>query len=485
MGKVSHERKNLPVSFTINNCVETEDSRFLAITIDVLHTGLNFNDSIFEKEVVDANAESIKNTPVLGYIALNPDGELDFQGHEYKTVKDGNGKDYVYAGAAYGVIPESCNYRWIEKVCSDGICREFFQVDALLWTKFDDAVTIFERDGGKPQSMELELSSITGEENDDGTFTFTGFNFEGCCLLSSTDERIQPAMIDSEAVSKFTVQSIAQEIKDKLQEYTISVEKTSENDNEKEDDKMSVSPKNNFTLNLMEQIDEIRAVLSEKKYRDSWGYDCSQYYFVDVQDDEVIVIDRADHYRIYGMKMSMNNDKISIDFETATRKKTTYVDFEEGAEETAPMVFEQAISDIATYMSGQIEAANEEKATAEANYTAVKDELDEMKPKYDAYVVAEQQREAAAIEVAKDAEFRKFDQHLSDVAEYTTLKEKRDEYSLEEIQAQCAVMFTKKNLNANFSRKTKESAPLVADVFEQTPKAAVSSRYGVLPTKKQ
>ena len=192
MRKVGHERNRLPVAFTINSCVDAEDSRFLAITIDVLHTGLNFNGSIFEKEVVDANADSIMNTPVLGYIALNPDGELDFQGHEYKTVKDENGKDYVYAGSAYGVIPESCNYRWIEKVCSDGICREFFQVDAILWRKFDDAVTIFERDGGKPQSMELELSSITGEENDDGTFTFTGFKFEGCCLLSSTDEKIQP-----------------------------------------------------------------------------------------------------------------------------------------------------------------------------------------------------------------------------------------------------------------------------------------------------
>ena len=349
MRKVSHERKNLPVSFTINSCTETEDSRFLAITIDVLHTGLNFNGSIFDKEVVDANAESIKNTPVLGYIALNPDGELDFQGHEYKTVKDGNGKDYVYAGSAYGVIPESCNYRWIEKVCSDGICREFFQVDALLWTKFDDAVTIFERDGGKPQSMELELSSITGEENDDGTFTFTGFNFEGCCLLSSTDERIQPAMIDSEAVAKFTVQSIAQEIKDKLHEYTVSVEKSSI----KEDSDMPKVPETNFTLNLMEQIDEIRAVLGEKKYRDSWGYECSQYCFVDVQGDEVIVMDRADHYRIYGMKMNMNGDKISVDFATASRKKTTYSDFEDGAEDSAPFVFEQAVSDVATYMSGQ------------------------------------------------------------------------------------------------------------------------------------
>ena len=484
MGKVGHERNRLPVSFTINNCVDTEDSRFLAITIDVLHTGLNFNGSIFDKEVVDANADSIMTTPVLGYIALNPDGELDFQGHEYKTVKDGNGKDYVYAGSAYGVIPESCNYRWIEKVCSDGICREFFQVDALLWRKFDDAVTIFERDGGKPQSMELELSSITGEENDDGTFTFTGFKFDGCCLLSSTDDHIQPAMIDSAAVAKFTVQTIVQEIKSKLTEYSKSVGKIDETNGEKEGEEMEKVPETNFTLNLMEQIDEIRAVLGEKKYRDSWGYECSQYCFVDVQGDEIIVMDRADHYRLYGMKYSMEGDKISVDFASATRKKTTYSDFEDGAEDSAPFVFEQAVSDVATYMSGQIDVANESKDTAEANYTQVKKDYDEMKPKYDAYVMAEQEREKATIEAAKDAEFKQFDQHLSDVAEYTTLKEKRDEYSLEEIQAQCAVMFTKKNLNVNFSRKSKEVAPMVTPVFEQTPAAEVNSRYGVLPTKK-
>lgn len=485
MGKVGHERNRLPVSFTINSCVDTEDSRFLAITIDVLHTGLNFNGSIFDKEVVDANADSIMNTPVLGYIALNPDGELDFQGHKYKAVKSNDGIDYVYAGSAYGVIPESCNYRWIEKVCSDGICREFFQVDALLWTKFDDAITIFNRDGGKPQSMELELSSITGEENDDGTFTFTGFKFDGCCLLSSTDDHIQPAMIDSKAVPKeFTAQTIAQEIKDKLTEYSMTVEKSNEN-SEKEAGEMPKIPDTNFTLNLMEQIDEIYAVLGEKKYRDSWGYECSQYCFVDVQSNEIIVMDRADHYRLYGMKYTMDGDKITIDFASACRKKTTYSDFEEGAEDAEQFVFEKAMSDFATYMSAQIDAANESKDTAEANYSQVKNDYDEMKPKYDAYVKAEAEREKAAVEAAKDAEFKQFDQHLSDVAEYTTLKEKRDEYSLEEIQAQCAVMFTKKNLNANFSRKTKEAAPVVADVFEQTPKAEVSSRYGVLPTKKQ
>ena len=135
-------------------------------------------------------------------------------------------------------------------------------------------------------------------------------------------------------------------------------------------------------------------------------------------------------------------------------------------------------------MNSQIDIANEEKATAEANYTAAKNELDEMKPKYDAYVVAEQQREAAAIEAAKDAEFRKFDQHLADSADYTALKKDRDKYTLEDIQSQCAIMFTQKNLNANFGRKVKETSAPVADVFQQTPAAEVNSRYGVLPTKK-
>lgn len=480
---MGQKRIRLPVSFTINSCVEDEDSRFLAITIDVLHTGLNFNGSVFIKEVVDANADSIMNTPVLGYIALNPDGELDFQGHEYDLVIDENGKRYVYAGSAYGVIPESCNYRWIEKVCSDGICREFFQVDALLWTKFEDAITIFERDGGKPQSMELELSSITGEENEeDGTFVFTCFKFDGCCLLSSTDERIQPAMIDSLATTTFTAQSLAQEIKDKLQQYAISVAEKN-NETGKEDDSM---PKDNqnFTLNLMEQLDEIRALLSEKTFKDSWGYEYSQYCFIDVQDDEVIVMDRADHYRIYGMKYTVDGDKISIDFDSAVRKKTKYENLDEGAEDNSPFFFEQAVAGVADYMNGQVEAANGDKATAEANYASVKQDYDEMKPKYDAYVADEQQREKAAVEAAKDAEFKKFDQHLSNNDKYTALKNDRDKYTLEDIQSQCAIMFTEKNLNANFSRKEKGATPLAVDVFEQNPQSEVSSRYGVLPTKK-
>ena len=480
---MNQKQKRLPVSFTINKCIETDDLRFLAITIDVLHTGLNFNGSIFDKKVVDACAESIKNTPVLGYVALNTDGELDFQCHKYKLIEDENSKRYVYAGSAYGVIPESCNYRWIEKVCSDGICREFFQVDALLWTKFDDAVTIFERDGVKPQSMELELSSITGEEQEDGTFKFTEFKFDGCCLLSSTDEKIQPAMIDSEAVAKYTISNIAQEIKEKLQEYSMFTAAGKELIR-KEDDNMAKDVAPNFTLNFMEQLDEICVILDEKTFRDKWGWECSQFCFVDIQDDEVIVLDRADHYRIYGMKFSMENDEIKIDFNSAVRKKTKYENIEGDGRDNDIDIFEKAFDGLADYMNNRVKKVINEKEIVEQNYIIVKNNYDEMKPKYDAYVADEQKRQADAAEAAKDSEFAKFDQHLGDNADYINMKENRNDFTVEQIQNQCAILFTEKNLNANFSRKDKNPAPMVVDVFEQKPAVEVNSRYGILPTKK-
>lgn len=475
----------LPVSFTVNSFVDVEDSRYLAITIDVLHTGLNFNGSIFEKDIVDDNAESIKNTPVLGYIALNPDGDLDFQGHKHKTVKTKDGTKNVYLGSAYGVIPESCNYRWVEKVSSDGVSRDYFQVDALLWTKFDDAVSIFKRDGGKPQSMELELASIQGEEQDDGTFLFKSFKFDGCCLLSSTDESIQPAMIDSCAAPYYSSSEdfaveMAKEVKEKYEEYQKVIHKQDAQNESEGGTTMGKEPKVNFALNIMEQIDEFRAVLAQKTFVDKWGYRDAQYYLVDIQDDEVIVMDRKDHYRFYGLKFVMEGDAITVDFESASRKKRKYEAFEDGSTEMD--TFETALFAVVEHMQGQMDTISTEKDTAVTNFTALKASFDEMKPKFDDYVQKEIECQKEAIEAAKTVEFEKFDEHLSDNADYAALKKDRDNYALDDIQNKCAVWFTEKNLKMNFSKK-KGDVSITSEVFEKTPAVEMNPRYGVLPTK--
>ena len=49
---------SLPISFSVNNEISDKNNRFIDVTIDVLHTGLNYNGSIFNKEVVDEYIES-------------------------------------------------------------------------------------------------------------------------------------------------------------------------------------------------------------------------------------------------------------------------------------------------------------------------------------------------------------------------------------------------------------------------------------------
>ena len=81
---MNRNKRLLPITFEINKDYSTSDGRFLDVIIDVLHTGLNKNDTIFEKEVVDENIDSIKNTPILGFIEAKPD--MDFKGN--KTVEN-------------------------------------------------------------------------------------------------------------------------------------------------------------------------------------------------------------------------------------------------------------------------------------------------------------------------------------------------------------------------------------------------------------
>ena len=122
---------SLPISFSVNNEISDKNNRFINVTIDVLHTGLNYNGSIFSKEVVNENIDTIKNTPILGFITEVPYDGKDFKGHEYVITKDANGVKRKYIGEAFGIIPESCNPRWITKITDSGIEREFLQVDGI------------------------------------------------------------------------------------------------------------------------------------------------------------------------------------------------------------------------------------------------------------------------------------------------------------------------------------------------------------------
>lgn len=496
---------SLPVTFSVENEISDGDNRFIEVFIDVLHLGRNLNGSVFSQDVVDANIDTIKNTPILGFVQVKSDGEKDFKGHEYTIKRTVNGVEQVYSGSAYGVVPESYDAQWVDKMCDDGEMRTFLRVKGLLWTKFSDSTEIVMRDIIKQHSMELYPNSIEGHEDDNGDFVFDKFSFDGCCILS---DDVQPAMVNScvevnYSVSDF-VKNLQDELNDKFAVFTKLIDKQNEqggvknmpedikNDeviedvnpdfSEQVDDNQSVSddnqPASDFASTMMQQFEDISNIVSSQEtVKDNWGYDAPRYYAVDIQDNEVIVVDAKDNYNYYGIPYTIDGDKPVLDFACGTRKKVRYENYEDGA------VMPTGAFSFGEYISSIEKNASEKIEKVEAEYSQVKSELDEIKPKYDEYVAAEAEREVAEINAAKDAKFAEYEDVLSDNAEFEAIKEKREELSVDEIEKECAVLYVKATRAAktNFSKNSNAAViGVMNDGDDDVIDGYVSTKYGYI-----
>lgn len=238
-------KERYPISFTKKNEYSNSDFRFIDVSIDVMHTGANRNKTSFTKDVISKAIPSICNTPILGYVVDELDEEdKDFKGHEHELRITDKDVKYVYAGQAYGVIPESCNPRWIIKDDGNGTEREYLRVDGLIWTKFNDPVDIFTRDGTKNHSVEL-TDMACGPADKNGDVPVGSFLFDGCCILSTTDPKIQPAMTGSCVTANFSVEDIASQIRERLYEYqALQQNYTAQNENLSDEEKGDTTPMN-------------------------------------------------------------------------------------------------------------------------------------------------------------------------------------------------------------------------------------------------
>lgn len=238
-------KERYPISFTKKNEYSNSDFRFIDVSIDVMHTGSNRNKTSFTKDVISKAIPSICNTPILGYVVDELDEEdKDFKGHEHELRITDKDVKYVYAGQAYGVIPESCNPRWIIKDDGNGTEREYLRVDGLIWTKFNDPVDIFTRDGTKNHSVEL-TDMACGPADKNGDVPVGSFLFDGCCILSTTDPKIQPAMTGSCVTANFSVEDITSQIRERLYEYqALQQNYTAQNENPSDEEKGDITPMN-------------------------------------------------------------------------------------------------------------------------------------------------------------------------------------------------------------------------------------------------
>lgn len=233
-----------------------------------------------------------------------------------------------------------------------------------------------------------------------------------------------------------------------------------------------------FTNTMMQQFEDIRAaVAAYETVTDYWGEDVARYYAVDVQDNEVIVVDRKNNYNYYGIAFSVEGDKPVIDFACTSRKKVRYENYDDGTD--AP----ETMFGLDGYISEIEKNAHDKVAEATENYSRVKTELDEIKPKYDEYVAAEEKRLADEVNAAKDAKLAEYEDCLGDVAEFVAIKDNKDELTVDEIEKECAVLYVK-SVRASKSNFTKGSSSpavgIIDDKDDDDTDGYVSTKYGLV-----
>ena len=495
---------SFPVFFEKTEEVSTADERFTKVKVYMMHTGLNYNNSIFEQSVIKKAMPTLEYIPIVGFIEKGIFEEKDFSDHRYIIVKDEKGIRRKYMGSAYGVIKSSDdnNAHFEMRMCDDGIEREFLVVDGIIWNMFEDSSDIVNRDVTKGHSMELWDDSVEGFEDEDGKFHFTGFSFRAACILG---DKYEPAMQNSTIEVQFTVTDFIKSIQGELNNKYTTFTKLVEGENNQGGNK--TMPKTDFSQTVMEQFSDISATVSQYEMMvDRWGDSVARYSLVDIQDNEVIVVDRKNNYQYYGFPFTMNGDKAEIDFACGKRKKTRYENYEEGT--TAPegaFDFGSHIKEIEETCFNKVDTANKEAATAKAtieqiqgeldiatanyskvktDYDAVKGQYDEIAPKYDAYVKAEEKRINDELNAQKDAQFARFESALSDDIEFAKIKQDRDNLSVKDIEEKCSVLFTRKNLaTTNFSKSNKSLTTGLMDEGNDD-EGYVATKYGNIPIRR-
>ena len=502
--KIKKSALSFPVTFEKVKDFETADDRFTKVKIWLMHLGKNLNNSAFEKSVVDKAIPTLQYIPIMGFVELNDDNEKDFSDHRYIITKDEKGVRRKYMGTPYGVIKSSDdnNAHYEERLCEDGETRTFLVTEGVIWNVLEDGAEIFHRDLVKSQSMELYEKSIDGYEDDDGIFHFTEFSFRAACVLG---DDVTPAMTGSTVEVQFTLSDFVKDIQSELNDKYTTFTKLTEVVNEKTNGGVEIMDNTDFTQTLLSQFEDISAqVRQHETFTDRWGYECARYYAVDIQENEVIVVDAKNNYNYFGLSFTMNGDKAEINFETAKRKKLRYEDYVEGSSVEGAFDFGKHIEEIENNAFAKVEEANMKvfeaenkvvefeakvsefetaKNEIEEKYNQISAEFEEMKPKYEDFVKAEQARIEAEVDAQKDAEFAKYETILADDANFAALKERKSELTVKEIEAECAIMYTRKALATNFSRNN--DSVMVAGIIDNggAKEGFVETKYGFIPVK--
>lgn len=352
--------------------IVSHNSSFDKGVLRVCYTGKNDNKSYISKETFEECIDSIYNCPIV----CNYDRDSDtIGGHDVELVHtpDG-GLRMVNITQPVGVVPTGAKYWW-EDIEDSTATHEYLCVEVLLW-KRQEAYDKIRRDGAVAESMEIK---ILDKHLESDILHIDRFEFTAFCLLGT----VKPCF-ESASVALFALDEFKSQMSDMMDElrasFSVIQPDMVEIDTQMEGGKTALDidmegqaeelveietatdepaaepaepetpteepveteppaegqeaepvedPAAEADFALAGQLaNSLIEALCEVKTTREWG-ECSRYWFVDYDPElgEVYAEDWEDDWKLYGFTYTVNGDKVTIDFNSKSRKKWTISDY--------------------------------------------------------------------------------------------------------------------------------------------------------------
>lgn len=200
----------LKATFSIDDSYDSD--KFIKLNLDLMHDGINRNKSRFFKEGLEKAKNSLFNSPILGHVVENEDGEKDFGSHDSHLEKTEDGVKEIYDEIPIGVVPESAKY---EVVYDEDLDTYYAKSECYIWKNYSNyAEDIINKNKGA--TLSVEIGVISGKfNNTDKIYDVYEYKYLGVTFLGSDHT---PGMVNAKASFSMDNRSLYEKIKELLEE---------------------------------------------------------------------------------------------------------------------------------------------------------------------------------------------------------------------------------------------------------------------------
>lgn len=422
--------------------IKEVNSSFATGKLKIMYHGFNRNGSHISKQTVLDAIPSIYNIPIVANYDRYTNG---VGGHDVEFAPDSNGDWHeVNLTEPCGVVTDHTKVYFEVGTDPNGVEREYLVADGVvLWKRCQVYRHLVVDLGGRiGHSMEIEVEDGHIDKGTD-YYDITKFEFQALCLLGG---HVEPCFEGSE----LTVYSNAS-LKDQIAQMMGEL---------KRDYSLIVSATNNADANNTTMEGGCADMNEKDELLKEYGIEKTD---LDFSVDDVTLEELKN--RLEQMRNPVQND------ERGTADSTNDTGSEESADtDQASADADSQANDAEATTDEQTESDNTTDATGDANtdtvdyaalYAKAQEEIASLNATITELTEFKKNAEKAAADVEKDAVFARF-ADLDDAEMFISLKEKRDEYSAEQLEEKCFAIrgrlaATNENKSQKFSVNYSES----------------------------